>query len=362
MQLWDCNGNSNQQWAYTSASELKVYGNKCLDAAGTGNGVKVQIYSCHGGDNQKWRVNSDGTIVGVQSGLCLDAVGRAPATAPRSSCTPARAAATRSGPAVDPGRGPHVQSTYQEGAPRADVGAGHGGHGRGRPRGDPDGHPGSGRRHRCPARRRFQPVSGCARVRARPTAPTCSSMTAGAARTSSGPRPANGQLTVYGSKCLDVPNHATAAGTRVEIWTCNGGTNQQWRVNSDGTVVGVESGLCLEATGAGTANGTAVAPRGRCNGGTNQQWTGLSGATRRPTADQLATMRVLSSVDVPLDVDGCAGDAEERVGLAQGLHQRRLQRQAPGLRVERVGIGRTARWPSVPSRTGPTWPRPARPG
>ncbi|GAB2844957.1 endo-1,4-beta-xylanase [Actinoallomurus bryophytorum] len=76
VQLWDCNGNSNQQWAATSASELQVYGNKCLDAAGTGNGVKVQIYSCHGGDNQKWRVNSDGTIVGVQSGLCLDAVGQ----------------------------------------------------------------------------------------------------------------------------------------------------------------------------------------------------------------------------------------------------------------------------------------------
>jgi endo-1,4-beta-xylanase len=76
VELWDCNGNSNQQWASTSASELQVYGNKCLDAAGTGNGVKVQIYSCHGGDNQKWRVNSDGTIVGVQSGLCLDASGQ----------------------------------------------------------------------------------------------------------------------------------------------------------------------------------------------------------------------------------------------------------------------------------------------
>lgn len=45
-----------------------------LDAAGTGNGTKVQIYSCWGGDNQKWRLNSDGSIVGVQSGLCLDAV------------------------------------------------------------------------------------------------------------------------------------------------------------------------------------------------------------------------------------------------------------------------------------------------
>ncbi|MER6627508.1 non-reducing end alpha-L-arabinofuranosidase family hydrolase [Streptomyces sp. NPDC000987] len=89
------------------------------------------------------------------------------------------------------------------------------------------------------------------------------------------------QLTVYGNACLDVPGHATTAGTRVQIWTCSGGANQQWRVNSDGTVVGVESGLCLEAAGAGTANGTAV-QIGTCNGGSNQKWTGLSGTTTPP--------------------------------------------------------------------------------
>ncbi|MER7727432.1 endo-1,4-beta-xylanase [Streptomyces sp. NPDC096323] len=75
VQLWDCNNGTNQQWTYTEAGEFRVYGNKCLDAAGTGNGAKVQIYSCWGGDNQKWRLNSDGSVVGVQSGLCLDAVG-----------------------------------------------------------------------------------------------------------------------------------------------------------------------------------------------------------------------------------------------------------------------------------------------
>ncbi|MFF5105448.1 endo-1,4-beta-xylanase [Streptomyces sp. NPDC000134] len=75
LQLWDCHGGTNQQWAFTDAGEFRVYGNKCLDAAGTGTGAKVQIYSCWGGDNQKWRLNSDGTVVGVQSGLCLDAVG-----------------------------------------------------------------------------------------------------------------------------------------------------------------------------------------------------------------------------------------------------------------------------------------------
>ncbi|MDX3748784.1 non-reducing end alpha-L-arabinofuranosidase family hydrolase [Streptomyces sp. AK08-02] len=86
------------------------------------------------------------------------------------------------------------------------------------------------------------------------------------------------RLTVYGNKCLDVPGHATTAGTRPVIWACNGGSNQQWRVNTDGTVVAVESGLCLAVTGAGTANGTAV-EIATCNGAGNQKWTGLSGTT-----------------------------------------------------------------------------------
>ncbi|MEA5362388.1 non-reducing end alpha-L-arabinofuranosidase family hydrolase [Amycolatopsis sp., V23-08] len=84
-----------------------------------------------------------------------------------------------------------------------------------------------------------------------------------------------GQLTVYGSKCLDVPGSATTAGTRVQTWTCHGGANQQWRVNSDGTIVAVQSGLCLDVTGAGTANATAV-QLWTCTGGGNQKWTGLS--------------------------------------------------------------------------------------
>ncbi len=82
----------------------------------------------------------------------------------------------------------------------------------------------------------------------------------------------NGELQVYGNKCLDVPGNATTAGTRVEIWDCNDGANQQWTLNSDGTVVGRESGLCLDVTGAGTANGTAV-EIWTCNGASNQKWT-----------------------------------------------------------------------------------------
>ena len=72
MQLYDCNKQTNQAWTYTSSKQLQVYGDMCLDAAGSGNGAAVQIYSCHSQTNQQWNVNSNGTISGVQSGRCLD--------------------------------------------------------------------------------------------------------------------------------------------------------------------------------------------------------------------------------------------------------------------------------------------------
>ena len=77
------------------------------------------------------------------------------------------------------------------------------------------------------------------------------------------------QLTVYGNKCLDAPS--ATSGARIAIWSCTGATNQQWRVNADGTITGVASGLCLDVTGAATANGAAI-ELWTCNGGSNQQW------------------------------------------------------------------------------------------
>jgi Glycosyl hydrolase family 12/Ricin-type beta-trefoil lectin domain len=82
VQLWDCNGQANQAWSYPSGRQLQVYGGMCLDAsgAGTSNGTAVIIWSCNGQANQQWNVNSNGTITGVQSGLCLDAPGTANGT------------------------------------------------------------------------------------------------------------------------------------------------------------------------------------------------------------------------------------------------------------------------------------------
>ncbi|MFG1677027.1 RICIN domain-containing protein [Micromonospora sp. NPDC049282] len=75
VQLWDCHGNANQRFSYTTGKQLTVYGNKCLDASGQGtaNGTAVVIWDCNGQANQQWNLNSDGSITSVQSGLCLDA-------------------------------------------------------------------------------------------------------------------------------------------------------------------------------------------------------------------------------------------------------------------------------------------------
>ncbi|WP_037914577.1 glycoside hydrolase family 27 protein [Actinacidiphila yeochonensis] len=88
---------------------------------------------------------------------------------------------------------------------------------------------------------------------------------------------AAGELRLYnGTQCLDAYNNQTSTGTKVELWGCNGGANQQWRLNPDGTVTGVQSGLCLDVTGgdqaSGNVNGTAL-ELWTCNGGANQQWS-----------------------------------------------------------------------------------------
>ena len=55
------------------------------------------------------------------------------------------------------------------------------------------------------------------------------------------------------------------------IWDCNGGTNQQWNVNANGTIAGVQSGCAWTPTPAATANGTKLI-LWSCNGQQNQQW------------------------------------------------------------------------------------------
>jgi alpha-galactosidase len=81
-----------------------------------------------------------------------------------------------------------------------------------------------------------------------------------------------GQFTASG-KCLDAYDNQTAPGTKVELWTCNGGANQQWRSNGDGSITGVQSGLCLDVSGGGNSGNGDPVILWTCHGGSNQRWT-----------------------------------------------------------------------------------------
>jgi alpha-galactosidase len=78
--------------------------------------------------------------------------------------------------------------------------------------------------------------------------------------------------TMGATECLDATDASTAAGTKVELRPCNGRANQQWTVNANGTITGNQSGLCLNVTGGVTSNGTPV-EIWPCNGRANQQWS-----------------------------------------------------------------------------------------
>jgi Ricin-type beta-trefoil lectin domain/Putative Ig domain len=72
-----------------------------------------------------------------------------------------------------------------------------------------------------------------------------------------------------GGKCLDDPGGRTANGTRPQIWTCLGNTNQRWTVVQDGTLRAHGTSACLAENG--TGNGSAVVLEA-CNGGSAQRW------------------------------------------------------------------------------------------
>ncbi|WP_328834110.1 RICIN domain-containing protein [Streptomyces sp. NBC_00252] len=77
------------------------------------------------------------------------------------------------------------------------------------------------------------------------------------------------QLMVYGSKCLGASGQGS--GTPAAIGDCSGQADQQWNMNPDGTITAAQSGLCLDANGQATANGTKI-QLWSCTGGANQHW------------------------------------------------------------------------------------------
>ncbi|MGC4808453.1 ThuA domain-containing protein [Micromonospora sp. DT233] len=73
-------------------------------------------------------------------------------------------------------------------------------------------------------------------------------------------------------KCLDVSGAGTANGTKIQLWTCNGSGAQTWSPQPDGTLRNGGSGKCLDVAGNNSADSTVV-HLWSCTAAANQKWT-----------------------------------------------------------------------------------------
>ncbi len=67
-----------------------------------------------------------------------------------------------------------------------------------------------------------------------------------------------GTLQVNG-KCMDIYRDEKTSKAPVELWTCTGDANQQWKA-TNGTLVNPASGKCLDDPGFSTAEAPVAAP------------------------------------------------------------------------------------------------------
>ncbi|WP_411104112.1 PQQ-dependent sugar dehydrogenase [Streptomyces sp. cmx-4-9] len=73
-------------------------------------------------------------------------------------------------------------------------------------------------------------------------------------------------------KCLDVAGGATANRSPVQLYTCNGTGAQKWEVSTGGTLRNPQSGRCLDVPGGNSADGTRLALYDCVPTSPNQQW------------------------------------------------------------------------------------------
>ncbi|EWM13545.1 SMP-30/gluconolactonase/LRE family protein [Kutzneria sp. 744] len=121
---------------------------------------------------------------------------------------------------------------------------------------------------------------------------------------------ATGTITGIGGKCVDVAGGASANGTRVQLWSCNGGTAQQWTAGDDGTIRAL--GKCLDVSGASTLNGAKVQIYD-CNGTGAQRWTASGGQLVNAGSGKCLDATGVSSADgTLLQIWTCGAGANQQ--------------------------------------------------
>ncbi|SEM13217.1 polymorphic toxin-type HINT domain-containing protein [Streptacidiphilus jiangxiensis] len=77
-------------------------------------------------------------------------------------------------------------------------------------------------------------------------------------RTSSGPLVTGFTLSTGGKLCIDDASGSTTPENKVQVYSCNSSSSQQWTMASDGTVQLTGKNVCLDTAGDAIANGTKV--------------------------------------------------------------------------------------------------------
>ena len=203
----------DQHWTHNSDLSLSTLG-RCLDIDGDGTavGTHVELWDCNGVGGQKWVQQSDGSLLNPQSGLCLDDPGDNTSNGiylQIYTCnqTAAQKFSVTGGGVINSPGGKCVDVA-----------------------GDDVGGDGTAvQQWDCQVYAIDQHWF----------------------------HNSNGSLETLG-RCLDINGNATAVGTPVELWDCNGVGGQVWQQQSDGSLLNPHSGLCLDDPGDNTSDGVRL--------------------------------------------------------------------------------------------------------
>ncbi|MCU7726376.1 ricin-type beta-trefoil lectin domain protein [Actinoplanes sp. KI2] len=211
VQLWDCQSYAKDQHYVWSGQTLQTLG-KCLDIAGGVNaaGTKLQLATCNGGGYQNWVTQPDGSLRNPTTGRCIDSPSGATANGTRLQIWDCNSSGAQKFAIGTPIYGP--------GGKCVDVA------------GDDTGGDGTAVQ-----------LWDCQQATSKDQKWTWS-----------------GQTLRSLGRCLDIAGGVNAAGTKLQLATCNGGGYQNWVVNGDGSMSNPTTGRCIDSPSGATANGTRL--------------------------------------------------------------------------------------------------------
>ena len=115
----------------------------------------------------------------------------------------------------------------------------------------------------------------------------------------------------FNGKCIDVPRADFSDGVRLEVYGCNGGTNQQWTFT--GGTVRTQNAKCMDVAGGSTASGTVI-QIADCSGNPAQQFVlSAAGDLVNPQANKCVDIKDRNPNDLAaLQLWECSGGANQK--------------------------------------------------